>query len=154
MKTRLYSLTSQQFSGPERPGPYTVDGQPGTLPPDIVELEVIREPYPTNLARNQRAKPLETLSLSALTVTYGWEIEEFVPPPYRVSRDTIWNRVKAAIGPDSAAAIIAAMTDAQRYDWFGNSWFWSHNEAVRGFISAIGLDPDAIMSRDDQGMML
>lgn len=44
-----YDTVANQRVGSFREGPYTVDGKPGTLPPDIVELRVVRVHDPIDL---------------------------------------------------------------------------------------------------------
>ena len=70
------------------------------------------------------------------------------PTPYLVSRDLIWQRVKAAIGDANAYAVIKGFTEDQKIEWYSNENFRSNNVAVRGLCAALGLDADLILARD------
>jgi hypothetical protein len=84
------------------------------------------------------------------------------PMRWRVSRDTIWTRVKSYIGDAAALGVLQAMPEAQRLDWLSNDWYWSDNALVRGFVASlsyestdendqavtISLNPDEIMGMD------
>lgn len=86
-----------------------------------------------------------------------------VATTWRVSRDTIWNRVKAVIGADAALAVLQAMPETLRLDWLSNEWYWSNNAQVRAMIASIthevvdeetqatsivALNPDTILAQD------
>jgi hypothetical protein len=47
MQTFLYNLDTQKREGPIREGRYMVDGQPGILPDNLVELVITQLPNPT-----------------------------------------------------------------------------------------------------------
>lgn len=74
----LYNTTTQQMHRSDSPQPYTVDGQAGALPANIVELQVVDQAYPT-LGLNERAVRTITVNLQAATYTRGWSIETYTP---------------------------------------------------------------------------
>lgn len=68
---------------------------------------------------------------------------------YRVSRDTIWNRVKEQIGQDAALTFLAQLPEAVRLEFLANTWFHSDNVQVRQLLASIPeLDVEAVMAID------
>jgi len=62
------------------------------------------------------------------------------PPPHRVSKDTLWTRLKEAGYRAQGEAFFASLTGAPLIDWQNQSWFWSNNEPLRAIL---GGDPEA-----------
>jgi hypothetical protein len=74
METFLYNLNTQQREGPIRQGRYLVDGEPGTLPDYLVELEIERRSDPVY---NSQTQTLERRSFADLS-NYKWIEESYV----------------------------------------------------------------------------
>lgn len=77
----------------------------------------------------------------------GWEPTEYVPP-YRVSKDTITDRIFNAGKLPDLISLISTLPTEQKFLWENYSWFWSNNETVRSMATQIGLNPDEILSQD------
>jgi hypothetical protein len=71
-------------------------------------------------------------------------------PKYKISKDTIINRIDAAGKLSDAAVIYSSSSDEDKMRYDGNSWFWSDNPRILGLIEALGLNPSIILSRDIQ----
>ncbi len=72
------------------------------------------------------------------------------PQPYLVRRGTIWDRVIAALGEPTALAVLKAMPEDDRLNWFSSHDFRSDNPRVLAMLAAIGLDPAVILAPDLQ----
>jgi hypothetical protein len=76
------------------------------------------------------------------------------PPPaplvavYRVLKDTIVLRIKAAGKLSQLRQVVASLNDDQKFEWDSATWFSSDNPLIISGIQAIGLDPSAILARD------
>jgi hypothetical protein len=121
MTYTLYNTTTAEH-GALRPTPYTVDGRPGTLPADMVELEVVRTDPPT-LTTGQRLEQSITADLAAGTLTFGWSVIEpteeelaaiaaYVPPVVGPAQLRIAMRRQLSITAAQVDATIAAIPDA------------------------------------------
>jgi hypothetical protein len=71
------------------------------------------------------------------------------PPPWRVSKDTLISRVLAAGKLPEVMAALASQTAEQQFVFEHSAWFWSTNPTLRGLCTALGMDPDAILARDE-----
>ena len=67
-------------------------------------------------------------------------------PPYRVTRDTIWQRLKASVGTPTAHAIVNGFTAEQRNEWFSNDYFMSDNADVIALCGVLNLDPAVLLA--------
>jgi hypothetical protein len=63
MKTFFYNIETGE-KGEFRDGPYMVDGQPGVLPPHLVEITLIEKRFPDYDTRTQITERIETLDLN------------------------------------------------------------------------------------------
>jgi len=91
MSYQFYRTSGQiGLYGVIRPSPYTVDGEPGELPPDTIEAYLVYEPYPTDMTVTQKAVPQNTLDGSVYT--FGWLVEEMTPEEIQASIPTITPR--------------------------------------------------------------
>lgn len=70
-------------------------------------------------------------------------------PPWRVSKDTLISRVLAAGNLPEVMAALSAQTPEQQFVFEHSAWFWSTNATLRGLCTALGMDPDEIMARDE-----
>jgi hypothetical protein len=151
MSFLLYNTDTQKIVRREQEERYSRDGVTTVPELPIVELEVINEPYPENLAENERAvREDDACDFDAKTLTRAWRVETFEPDPWRVSKDTLWSRLKAAIGLSSAVAYIDALTTEDRVDWDASAWFWS-NGPMRARLLAAGFTEEQVgqlLSRD------
>lgn len=77
----------------------------------------------------------------------GWSPTEYVPP-YRVSKDTITDRIFNAGKLPDLISLISTLPTEQKFLWENYSWFWSNNETVRSMATQIGLNPDEILAPD------
>jgi hypothetical protein len=125
----MYTLYNKSTAahGPIRPTPYTVDGQPGVLPADMVELVVTRLDPPA-LTTGQRIEQSITADLNAGTLTFGWTVIEpteaelaaiaaYVPPTVGPAQLRIAMRRQLSITAAQVDAAIAAIADdADRAD--------------------------------------
>lgn len=120
MTYTLYNTTTAAH-GPIRPTPYTVDGRPGTLPADMVELVVVRTDPPA-LTAGQRIEQAITADLDAGTLTFGWSVIEptddelaalaaYVPPTVGPAQLRIAMRRQLSITTAQVDAVIAAIAD-------------------------------------------
>lgn len=121
METFLYNLDTQKREGPIREGRYLVDGQPGVLPSNLVELEIENRPDPTY---DPQTQTLENSSFVDLP-NFKWinetyvrnltqeEIEQRLPQP----PDTCTPRqlrialIQTGISPSTIDAQIQAISD-------------------------------------------
>ena len=71
------------------------------------------------------------------------------PRPWRVSKDTLISRVLAAGKLPEVMAALASQTPEQQFVFEHSAWFWSTNATLRGLCTALGMDPDAILARDE-----
>ena len=71
------------------------------------------------------------------------------PQPWRVSKDTLISRVLAAGKLPEVMAALAQQTAEQQFVFEHSAWFWSTNATLRGLCIALGMDPDAILARDE-----
>lgn len=85
MKT-LYNINTEQHSKFYE-NPYTVDGQPGILPDEIIELEVIQVPYPTTLTEFQKAEPNWVVDEVNMEYRREWIITDLTPEEIEVKRN-------------------------------------------------------------------
>ena len=103
---------------------------------------------------------------SSLAIQLGFspaDVPAQTPTRWRVSRDTIWNRVKSVIGDASAIAFLAGLPESVRLEFLANEWFHSDNPSVIGLLSTVtyqrtvpedgsvetvGLDVSAILAPD------
>ena len=139
MITRLYDTIAQQFVGPEREGTYTVDGAPGVLPAHIVQLTIVRDPFPV-LAANERAKQAGTLDLAARTYTYGWNIETFTPPvPQSVTRRQLFLWLLANKNVTRAQLRAMLSTEAALIEFDEAQEFRRTHPLVGQLASALGM---------------
>lgn len=74
MQTFLYNLNTQQREGPIREGRYLVDGQPGSLPDFLVELEIEKV---SNPAYDPATQTIEYRAFADLT-NFKWIEESYV----------------------------------------------------------------------------
>lgn len=79
---QFYNTVTETY-GRETATPYLLDGLPGPLPPDTVELTVIRTPAPEPQP-DKRAFTTPTLDLAKLTLTHVWDWQD-IPAPSEVS---------------------------------------------------------------------
>lgn len=148
MITQFYNVENQKLVGQPREGWYTVDGKPGLLPQDIVQLEIIELPQP-ELGSNQVAnRATDVIDLDARTLTRGWTVETVEPHPWRVGKGTIMDRIEVAGALPSVMAVFAAQSAEDQFRWTNNPWFWSTNSTLRQLCAALGLDADAILAPD------
>jgi hypothetical protein len=122
----LYNTTTAEH-GPLRSTPYTVDGEPGVLPDNMVELTVIRLSPPA-LTAGQRIEQAITADLDAGTLTFGWSVIDpteaelaalaaYVPPTVGPAQLRIAMRRLLSITAEQVDAAIAAIADdADRAD--------------------------------------
>ncbi len=71
------------------------------------------------------------------------------PQPWRVSKDTLISRVLAVGKLPEVMAALAQQTAEQQFVFEHSAWFWSTNPTLRGLCTALGMDPDVIMARDE-----
>jgi hypothetical protein len=126
MTYTLYNTTTDAH-GPLRSTPYTVDGEPGVLPEDMVELVVTRLDPPA-LTTGQRIEQSITADFDAGTLTFGWTVIEptteelaaiaaYVPPTVGPAQLRIAMRRQLSITAAQVDAAIAAIADdADRAD--------------------------------------
>jgi hypothetical protein len=74
MSTYAFYNPQTQELGRERKHPYRVDGVPATPPDGLVDLEVIREPFP-QITDDQKVTSTKSVDLTAKTITFGWLVE-------------------------------------------------------------------------------
>ncbi len=73
MKYIFYHTRTAQAALP-RPAPYTVDGQPGKLPPETVELQIIDREPPKYEPETERLERSEAADLDARQWVRGWRV--------------------------------------------------------------------------------
>ena len=89
--------------------------------------------------------------LEALKATHAEALDAYNnrPRPWRVSKDTLISRVLAAGKLPEVMAALASQTPEQQFVFEHSAWFWSTNATLRGLCTALGMDPDAILARDE-----
>jgi hypothetical protein len=121
METFLYNLDTQKREGPIREGRYLVDGQPGVLPSNLVELEIENRPDPTYDLQTQT---LENRSFADLP-NFKWINETYVrnltqeeierrlpqPPDACTPRQLRIALIQTGISPSTIDAQIQAISD-------------------------------------------
>jgi hypothetical protein len=131
MTYTLYNKTTAEH-GPLRSTPYTVDGEPGVLPDNMVELTVIRLSPPA-LTAGQRIEQSITADLDDGTLTFGWSVIEptddelaalaaYVPPTVGPAQLRIAMRRQLSITAAQVDAVIAAIPDADARDDASDLW--------------------------------
>lgn len=70
------------------------------------------------------------------------------PQPYRVSKDTITDRVLDAGKLPDLMSLIASLPSEQQFLWANYAWFWSENPTVNAMCAQLGLDPAVILAQD------
>ena len=78
----------------------------------------------------------------------GWSPSEYVKP-WRVSKDTIITRVRAAHKLPEVIVTLATQPAEEQFVWDHSAWFWSTNATLRGLCTHLQMDPDAILARDE-----
>jgi hypothetical protein len=73
---------------------------------------------------------------------------EPAPAPWRVLKDTIILRVKAAGKLAQLSQLIASLPAADQFEFTHSTWFSSNNPQLVGAAGALGLDPSVILARD------
>jgi hypothetical protein len=70
------------------------------------------------------------------------------PPVYRVLKDTIVQRIKAAGKLTQLAGMIAGLPADQKFEFDQSNWFSSNNALLVGGCTQLGLDPAEILAPD------
>lgn len=110
-------------------------------PPRLVGF-LIREATTQELADIAEGKTYWTPSAN------GGQLSAPPAAKWKVSKDTIIQRITAAGKVADAAALYAAQSDADKFVWDGSSWFWSDNSTLIGLASGIGLDASDLLAKD------
>lgn len=152
MKTTLYDTNEQQRVGKFRNGPYLVDGKPGPLPDNIVELTVveIREPInqDTQTYNRREEVDLNTLEYKIIYYPVDQQIIDFVPTE-------VWDRslrlalIDYGISMSDVEATIEAVPDAiekekVRIYWEYTQRFQRNHSLLNQFAESLGLTQDQI----------
>ena len=71
------------------------------------------------------------------------------PRPWRMSKDTLITRITDAGKLAAARTLYGSQNAANKFDFDQMGWCWNTNAKIRGFVAALGLDPDVILARDE-----
>jgi len=71
------------------------------------------------------------------------------PRPWRVSKDTMVARIVAAGALPKVMAVMSQQPADKQFVFLHSAWFHSDNAELRGLCSALGMDPDVILARDE-----
>ena len=132
METFLYNLDTQKREGPIREGRYLVDGQPGVLPSNLVELEIENRPDPTY---DPQTQTLENSSFVDLP-NFKWinetyvrnltqeEIEQRLPqqPDTCTPRQLRIALIQTGISPSTIDSQIQAISDPIQKEIAYSEW--------------------------------
>ena len=77
MRTFFYYLDTGEW-GPFRDGPYMVDGKPGILPDNIVEIEYVENPYPNFDNDTQTVDRSENMDLNQKKYFVNYSVRNLI----------------------------------------------------------------------------
>jgi hypothetical protein len=119
MRTFLYNLDTQE-RGAFRNGPYLVDGKPGVLPPNMVEITVVEEDSPNFDYGTQQIVRSEELDLASKEFRITYRVVDLTPEQIE-ARKPRWDEctplqlrlamLEFGLDPDGISLMIDSMTD-------------------------------------------
>lgn len=76
MRTFLYNTVTNEREGPIRDGRYLVDGKPGKLPPELIELEIVSLPAPSYNPKTHTIEEVEYMDIEKKQWVRGYNLVE------------------------------------------------------------------------------
>ncbi len=157
MRTFFYYLDTGEW-GPFRNGPYMVDGKPGVLPDNIVEIEYVENPYPVFDASSQISERTDYLDLSQKKYFINYtvrdltreEIDAMKPKFYECTpRQFRLGLLDYGIDPDFITSMINQIPDPEERKRVLITWEYAvliekNNPLILSFAQTLGVDQDGI----------
>lgn len=146
MSYHLYDTNSQKIIWSANV-PYTVDGQPGVLPPNIVGLIDEQAPYPTGLLPFQTVEPTENIDLDARKIYRNWNIVQTVPDeiPLWAFRSVL---TLTGISQDAVGGLISSLPEPQKtvatIQWEYGNYIVRNHPLIATLGAALGLTNEQI----------
>ena len=160
MRTFLYNLDTQERIGEIRNGPYLVDGLPGPLPSNIVEITIVEEPLPAFDYDTEKTVRTDVLDLNRKELRITFEVVQLTPEEIE-ARKPQWNEctplqlrmamIDYNIDPDMISTMIAGMQDPVEQKkayvaWEYASTIKKDHYLVQFFATALNLDSSTVDS--------
>lgn len=148
MSYHLYDTNSQKIIWSAE-NPYTVDGQPGVLPSNIIGLVDEVDPYPTGLLPYQTVSQTQEIDTINKKIYRRWSIEQNVPDeiPLWAFRSVL---TLTGISQESVGALISSLPEPQKtiatIQWEYGNYIVRNHPLISTMGSALGLTSEQIDS--------
>jgi len=154
MKTFFYNIDTGE-KGEFRDGPYMVDGQPGVLPPHLVEITLIEKPFPNYDSRTQITERVDTLDLVKKEFIIDYivrdlttqEIEEIEDSEFTVCTPKQFRlaMMEFGIDPDYITSMLSSIPDETQRKIAMITWEYAvyiekNHPLISEFASSLGVD--------------
>ena len=154
MKTFFYNINTGE-KGEFRDGPYLVDGQPGVLPPHLVEITLIEKPFPNYDSRTQITERVDTLDLVKKEFIIDYivrdlttqEIEEIEDSEFTVCTPKQFRlaMMEFGIDPDYITSMLSSIPDETQRKIAMITWEYAvyiekNHPLISEFASTLGVD--------------
>jgi hypothetical protein len=154
MKTFFYNINTGE-KGEFRDGPYLVDGQPGVLPPHLVEITLIEKPFPNYDSRTQITERVDTLDLVKKEFIIDYivrdlttqEIEEIEDSEFTVCTPKQFRlaMMEFGIDPDYITSMLSSIPDETQRKIAMITWEYAvyiekNHPLISEFASSLGVD--------------
>jgi hypothetical protein len=157
MRTFFYYLDTGEW-GPFRDGPYMVDGKPGILPDNIVEIEYVENPYPNFDNDTQTVDRSENMDLNQKKYFVNYSVRNLTQqeiedrkPQYNecTPRQFRLGLLDYGIDPDTITSMISQLPDIDERKRVSITWEYAvliekNNPLIINFAQVLGVDQSGI----------
>ena len=157
MRTFLYNLDTGERGG-FRNGPYLVDGKPGVLPPNMVEITFVEEPSPPFDYDTEALERSEVLDLTSRELRISFQVRRLTQQEID-ARKPQWNEctplqlrmamLEFNLDPDQISTMIDTIPDPLEKKKAFIAWEYAvtikkNHYLVQYFAGVLGLDPPRV----------
>lgn len=158
MKTFIYNIETGE-KGRFRDEPYTVDGQPGVLPPHLVEITLVENPTPNYDPSIQYLTRVETLDLQKKEFIIDYTISNYTTQELQEMEDSENPEctpkqfrlalIDYGIDPDMITTMIQSIPDPMERKIALITWEYAvfiekNHQLIQDFALMLGVDRNGI----------